>query len=123
MTKRIEVNLARNVVTAYEGDKAVKVFDCVCGRGGLTVPGEFRISRKIQDYRSRKYDAPMPFSLFFSDDGKAFHGSPWAVVRGYLQWLNIADWGSHGCVGLDNSDAQWLYAWSPVGTAVRIYSG
>jgi len=54
---------------------------------------------------STKYPEPdggakMPYTLFFNDgSGCAFHAGTTSVA-------------SHGCIHLDNEDAQWLYGWA-----------
>jgi lipoprotein-anchoring transpeptidase ErfK/SrfK len=120
-TKKIVINIHRQKLFAYEGKKLVYEFDCITGRAGHeTRPGVFRISRKVKHYTSKKYKAPMPFSMFFSADGKAIHQSPFARERSHAKYLGIGDPGSHGCVGLDEADARALFGWAPVGTRIEI---
>jgi hypothetical protein len=58
--------------------------------------GKFKIHQLDRYHMSHKYHAPMPFSVFFTDDGDAFHQGD---VHKH----------SHGCVHLSPADAQWLY--------------
>ena len=62
----------------------------------------------------------MPYSMFFSEDGKAIHGTQWAAVRSFLHSYLTESVGSQGCVGLAEDDAKTLFAWAPVGTPVVI---
>ena len=55
----------------------------------------------------------MPYSMFFSKDGKAIHGTSWATLRSYLHAYLTESVGSMGCVGLTEDDAKELYEWTP----------
>jgi len=81
-------------------------------KGKLTVVGNFHIIKKSgPKCRSGKYNAPMPWAMFFHPAGYAFHGSP--NVPGHNA--------SHGCVRLFNDDAEWLNKnFVEVGTKVII---
>jgi len=83
------------------------------GKPGYHTPArEFTIFKEAgPKCRSSKYDAPMPWAMFFHKAGYAFHGSP--KVPGYNA--------SHGCVRLFNEDAEWLNKnFVEVGTKVII---
>ena len=72
--------------------------------------GRFPVKDKRRDYHSRTYDAPMPFSLWLTDDGVAVHGSD-------VRWGRA----THGCVGLPLAFAQKVFDAASVGTPVEIY--
>lgn len=129
MTRRvanITVNLGRQVLIANYSDGTSTTLDCVIGREGHeTEPGTFHVSRKERMHHSRAYgNTPMPFSMFFSSDGKAIHGTPLAGLRSYAGYFGlgsaIAAVGSHGCVGLANDEAETLFAATPVHTRISI---
>ena len=121
--KRIVVNLDEQRVEAFEGDE--KVFDFICVSGDENHPtdtGTFKIFRKEHPYRSKTYNVDMDYAMFFTQDGKAlhqYHGPiPLSVVRDLRQG---SEWfGSHGCVRLQEEDAQALYEWAPMGTKVTV---
>jgi len=120
-TKKIVVNLHRQKLIAYENGKIVHELDCITGRAGKeTNPGLFRVELKVKDYTSKKYKAPMPYSMFFTGDGKAIHATPLAKIRSYVKYLGLGEPGSHGCVGLSEDDAKLMYEWTPVGTVVEV---
>ena len=122
--KKIVVNIDRQKLTAVEDNKLVYEFDVVTGRPGKeTIPGEYKISRKFEDYTSKKYKVEMPYTMFFSADGKAIHGTKWATLRSYLHVYITESVGSHGCVGLTEEDAKELFAWAPVGTTIVVFEG
>lgn len=75
-----------------------------------TPHGRFPVKDKRRDYHSRTYDAPMPFSLWLTDDGVAVHGSD-------VRWGRA----THGCVGLPLDFAQKVFDAASVGTPVEIY--
>jgi hypothetical protein len=74
------------------------------GRAGHDTPaGAFRALTMDINHHSRKYDnAPMPHSIFFTDEGHAIHGS-FAVGQ-------LGTRASHGCVRLEPGNATRLFA-------------
>ena len=77
------------------------------GRPGYrTPPGVFHVSYKDIDHWSQKYDAPMPFSVFFNG-GIAFH-------EGSLEEQ------SHGCVHLSREAASTFYSALEPGDVVEV---
>ena len=121
--KLIKINLAQQMLEAYEGDALVFRFQCVSGdKDHPTGRGTFSIFRKHERYTSKTYNAKMDYAMFFTTDGKAihqYHGpAPWPLLRAgraLTEWV-----GSHGCVRLQCADAKALFDWAPERTAVRI---
>jgi lipoprotein-anchoring transpeptidase ErfK/SrfK len=106
---------------AWEGNQLVHEFDVVTGRPGKeTEPGVFSITRKYEDYTSKAYGSEMPFTMFFSIDGKAIHGTKWATVRSYIHEYITEEVGSMGCVGLTRENAEIMFKWAPMGTRIVI---
>jgi lipoprotein-anchoring transpeptidase ErfK/SrfK len=106
---------------AWEGNKLVYEFDVVTGRPGKeTVPGVFSIFRKHEDYTSKTYGSPMPYTMFFTKDGKAIHGTEWATVRSYLHAYITESVGSQGCVGLTREEARAMFEWAPMNTRIVV---
>jgi len=119
--KAILVNVDQQVLYAVDNYKIIYEFDVITGQPGKeTEAGKFSIFKKIEDYTSKKYKAPMPYSMFFSKDGKAVHGTKWATLRSYLHAYVTESVGSMGCVGLTEDDARTLFEWAPIGTAIVI---
>ena len=119
--KALLVNVDTQVIYAVQDYKIVYEFDVVTGRPGKeTTAGRFTIFKKFEDYTSKTYKVPMPYTMFFSKDGKAVHGTEWAMVRSYLHAYVTESVGSMGCVGLSKDDARTLFEWAPVGTPVVI---
>ena len=73
------------------------------GRIGHDTPnGTYHALYLDADHRSKKYDnAPMPHSIFFTDQGHALHGTFAARQLGTPA--------SHGCVRLDRDNATRLF--------------
>lgn len=118
--KRIEVSIAEQTITAYEGETPVMETSVSTGASGFDTPvGSYSILNKIpvMDYRSpfplrRVYFQPsVPWNMqFFSD--YLIHGAYWHDQFGTRR--------SAGCVNLNLDDASWLYDWARVGTPVVI---
>jgi hypothetical protein len=80
------------------------------GRPGYeTPPGTFQVTYKDIDHWSRAYDAPMPYSVFFTTSGIAFH-------EGSLSQP------SHGCIHLSPEAAKTFYYTLQPGDVVEVVS-
>lgn len=120
---RIEVNLATQTLSAFDGTTLVYTFDCISGDNDHpTDKGNFQIFLKDATHVSSKYHVKMYYAMFFTHDGKAihqYHGPAFWLVRELKQ--DASDWfGSHGCVRLKEEDARALYDWAPLHTHVSI---
>jgi lipoprotein-anchoring transpeptidase ErfK/SrfK len=120
-SKIVLVNTDEQKLYAWEGDELVYEFHVVTGRPGKeTTAGAFATTRKYEDYTSRTYGSEMPYSMFFTLDGKAIHGTKLANVRSFVHAYLTESVGSQGCVGLAVEEAALLFAWAPLGTRVHI---
>jgi lipoprotein-anchoring transpeptidase ErfK/SrfK len=123
--KRIEVDLGKQLVTCYEGDKAVMTSRCASGASfklsetevaDFTTPrGEYSAILKMPSRHMRApeverntdawFDLPgVPWSTFFTYEGIAIHGTYWHNDFGVPR--------SHGCVNVPISVAKWIYFWT-----------
>ena len=133
--KRIEVNLGRQVLTAYENEQ--KIFETKIASGITTVQsdpkalstrtptGEFRILSKYPSKHMgngnlfatlEDYELPgVPWTCFFHEAGYAFHGTYWHDNFGTPM--------SRGCVNMRIDEARWLFRWvHPIHDQDRVYS-
>ena len=117
--KKIVVSLSRNVLTMIEDGREIATFNCVHGNNNSTPLGVLRVLLKDRNKVSIKYKAPMPFSLKFTQDYCAIHGTAYADVRSYAQWIGV-EVGSHGCIGLAVPNAERVFNWAEVGTGIEI---
>jgi len=121
--KRIEVSLARQTLTAYEGDQIVLQSTISSGlnravpKGEIpwrTPTGTFNIFSKMPskhmgngDLTSdiQAYELPgVPWVCFFTETGVATHGTYWHTNYGTPM--------SHGCVNMTCSESKWLFRWT-----------
>ena len=116
--KWIDINVATQTITAYEGSVPLKSVIVSTGVARTpTVLGTYKIYRKHANMRMTGgtpgidyYDLPnVPWSMFFYA-GYAIHGTYWHNNFGTPM--------SHGCVNLRTEDAKWFYDWAPIGTPV-----
>lgn len=126
--KRIYVDLAKQTLTAYEGDKLFMQTLISSGKWFPTPTGEFRIWVKLRSTRMSGgegddyYDLPnVPFVMFYENQnlsrsaGFSLHGAYWHNNFGHPM--------SHGCINLRNTDAEKLYDWAnPVTTGPTTYA-
>ncbi|MFN3620051.1 L,D-transpeptidase family protein [Sphingorhabdus sp.] len=106
----IWVDLRRQMISAYRHGHEIGTAVIVYGAEDMSSPeGRFPVLNKQRNYHSRTYDAPMPASLFITNDGVALHGSPMSSRRA-----------SHGCIGLPVEFAEKLFDATDVGNIVEI---
>ncbi|MBN2548017.1 MAG: L,D-transpeptidase [Anaerolineales bacterium] len=117
--KRIEVDLTRQRVIAYEGNHPVYAARTATGYfPGDTPIGEYRIERKqpsrhmSSNLEGNEFDLPgVPWVCYISWTGVSLHGTYWHNNYGTPQ--------SHGCINLTPEAAKWIYRWTepsvPVG--------
>jgi hypothetical protein len=119
--KRIEVSLARQMLTAFEKDQPVYGARISSGLSGKPVPegtqtptGRFHITSKAPSKHMGGIQASgapdsyilpgVPWTSFFIyETGVAFHGTFWHNNFGAPM--------SHGCINMRNEDAKWLFRW------------
>ena len=119
--QEIRVFIEQQVLVALEDDEEIYSFDIVTGRDGKeTTAGRYRIFRKHEKYTSKTYGSEMPYTMFFTEDGKAIHGTQMATLRSYLHSYLSESVGSQGCVGLTDDNAKVLFDWARVGTPVVV---
>lgn len=119
--KEIQVHIEQQVLVALENGEEVYNFDIVTGRDGKeTTAGRYKIFRKHEKYTSKTYGSEMPYTMFFTKDGKAIHGTQMATLRSYLHSYLTESVGSQGCVGLTDDNAKALFDWAPMGTTVVV---
>lgn len=115
-SKRIEVNLANQTLTAWDGTRVVLHTSISSGTDYTpTVTGRYHIDRKyaVQRMIGPGYDIPdVPWVMYFWD-GYAFHGAYWHNSFGTPM--------SHGCIHLRPSEAEALYNWADFGTEVYVH--
>ncbi len=112
--KSIVVDLAAQLVTAFEGEKLVFSQRCSSGAKGTETPkGEFRTYHKGPSIHMTNqgdalegiYDLPgVPWVAFFTGNGDGFHGTYWHNDYGRPR--------SRGCVNLPHEAAKFLYRWT-----------
>jgi lipoprotein-anchoring transpeptidase ErfK/SrfK len=119
--QEIRVFIEQQVLVALENDEEIYSFDIVTGRDGKeTTAGRYRVFRKHEKYTSKTYGSEMPYTMFFTEDGKAIHGTQMATLRSYLHSYLSDSVGSQGCVGLTDDNAKALFDWARVGTPVVV---
>ena len=92
----------------YRGSMSYGPVPVTHGRSGYETPvGTFSVLRKVKDDWSVPYNAPMPYSVYFTQSGIAFH-------EGSLTEQ------SHGCVHLGHDAAVTFFDNLFVGEQVQV---
>jgi len=121
--KRIEVDLARQTLIAYENSESVFRTTISSGIPGMpsanglptaTPRGEFNIQSKFPSKHMgdgslasdiEAYElVGVPWTSFFTSTGYAFHGTYWHDNFGVPM--------SRGCVNMRPAEARWLFRWA-----------
>ncbi len=114
-SKRIEIDLTKQQLKAYEGDRVVLRTNISSGRTGNTPTGRFRAGpyKSETHFSSLYHNAPMPWSIQIT--GHFF-------IHGFTDVPRHP--ASKGCVRVPltgRNPAKRLYKWCDVGTPIRIY--
>jgi lipoprotein-anchoring transpeptidase ErfK/SrfK len=117
--KVIWIDQPRQVGIAYQEGKKLFEFPVVTGDDETpTNPGIYVVKLKDENYYSRTYDTPMPYSLFFDLQGKK------AIHEGEVPPPEIKkDLATHGCIHVEPPYIQRLYDWADEGDTVVVISG
>src|ERR1044072_5589363 len=101
---QITIDKSAQLMTVEKDGRALYQWPVSTGKAGFDPPsGKFKAFRMERDHTSKEWDdAPMPFSIFFTQKGHAIHGS--------LDTKNIGRPASHGCVRLPPASAEKLFA-------------
>jgi hypothetical protein len=100
---QVTIDKSTQQMTVAKDGRPLYQWPVSTGRSGFDTPsGKFKAFRMERDHFSKEWDdAPMPFSIFFTEKGHAIHG--------YLDTKNIGRPASHGCVRLTKANAEKLY--------------
>ncbi|HUD81265.1 MAG TPA: L,D-transpeptidase [Patescibacteria group bacterium] len=116
-SKLIEVDVNTKRLYAYQNGQLVNTFLITAGAPATPTPiGEFHIWDKValQTMTGPGYVQPrVPWINYFDHSGDAVHGNYW---RPSSVFGNVNT--SHGCVGVQVDQAEWIYNWAPIGTTV-----
>ena len=117
--KIIWINQPRQVGIAYQEGKKLFEFPIVSGDEETpTNPGIYVVRLKDDNYYSRTYDTPMPYSIFFDLKGKK------AIHEGEVPPPEIKkELATHGCIHVEPPYIERLYDWADEGNTVVVISG
>jgi lipoprotein-anchoring transpeptidase ErfK/SrfK len=135
--KEIVISISHSWLYAYQNGKQVFNAAVITGRSALPTPtGTFHIFAKLSP---TTFTSPWPYgspywyppthinhALEFLGGGYFLHDTWWHTRYGpgtnnwHYDPVYGWQWGTHGCVGMPDSAASWLYSWAPIGTTVQI---
>ncbi|GCE18931.1 L,D-transpeptidase [Dictyobacter kobayashii] len=135
--KVVIVNRTTQWAYFYENGRQVRNSPITTGQPGLETPlGVYHVFVKLSPttfyspwpYGSPYWYAPthINYALEFKEGGFFLHDAWWRSVYGpgtnVYHHDPVDGWmtGTHGCVTMPFSVAQWLYNWAPMGTTVKI---
>ncbi|MEJ2375285.1 MAG: L,D-transpeptidase [Pseudolabrys sp.] len=99
----ITIDKAKQQMTVRVDGDPRYIWPVSTGRAGYNTPnGNYRPTSMERQHYSRKYAwAPMPHSIFFTNEGHAIHGTYEEAGLGHAR--------SHGCVRISRAHASILY--------------
>jgi hypothetical protein len=119
----VDLNIPQHAV-AMQGDLPIHRSLVTAGLNGSTVPGDYRIlrrvynetmdSRTIPGMRDRYLLKNVLFTQYFTGDGAAIHYNYWFPPAGFGRP------GSHGCLGMRYDDSKFFWDWADLGVPVII---
>lgn len=119
----IYVKLASFKMVAYEGSNPVRTFAISSGAPSFpTVTGNFKVYSKVRSQTMKggagtaedpAYSVPNVEWISYFTGNYGIHGVYWHSDFGIKNR-------SHGCVGITNADAEWIYNWDSIGTPVIV---
>ena len=117
--KVIWINQLKQVGQAYENGKKVLEFPVLTGDDETTTePGVYLVRVKQEDYYSRKYQTPMPYSIFFNyQERAAIHEGEVPTTK---KKIGLA---THGCVHVEQPYIKRLYDWTEAGRTLVVIMG
>jgi lipoprotein-anchoring transpeptidase ErfK/SrfK len=123
--KKIEVDIAKQQVTAWQDGKAVYVFKASTGKAPyLTRKGNFTILSKMPNAYSSSMGWGMPWWMGIYYAGKwenGFHAMARLRNGTVMPNSSLGRPQTHGCIMLSDANAKTLYDWAVIGTAVWIH--
>lgn len=122
-----KINLATDTGKVYLNGKHVRTIYVSGGKPGWeTRSGTSLITQKAMHYRMtsqmiglpksgpQSYDLTVKYALRITNSGEFLHSAPWNA--GFFGRQNA----SHGCIGMSEADAGWLYQNAPSGSPVVV---
>src|SRR5436309_3468052 len=79
----------------------------------VNLPARVTDEVNLRSAPNRYYLQHVLYTQYFTDDGASIHDNYWSS--------NFGETGSHGCVGLNEADAAWVWNWADIGTVVNIH--
>jgi len=120
--KWIDIHLAQQLITAYEGREPIRTVVMTSGMPGWETPsGYFSVNNRVanETMESGSIGADkfyvledVLFTQYFTDVGHALHFAWWKTPE------TIGRVGSHGCINLLLDDARFFWDWAEIGTPV-----
>jgi lipoprotein-anchoring transpeptidase ErfK/SrfK len=113
--KQIVVDISDQRVYAFENGALVRNVLVSTGVSAFpTVQGDYHVYLKYdsQTMSGPGYYLPGVPGVMYFYQGYSLHGTYWH-----------SNWGtpmSHGCVNMPTPEANWIYNWAPMGTAVHV---
>lgn len=126
----IDVNLSRQWATAMQGDTPVRGIPVTTGKPGFPTPtGTFRIFSRVFNETMDSATTGIPrnspegyylrnvyYTQYFAAGGYALHTNYWQPSSVFGAYPT-----SHGCVGMRQADAQFLWEFATFGTKVHVH--
>lgn len=123
--KLIVADISAKKMWAFQNGQQVNSWLVSAGKPSTPTPvGSFKIYAKFtsQDMRGNNPDGSPYFQphvhwVNYFHEGSAIHGVYWHP----LSWFGAIN-SSHGCIGIPDEQAKWIYDWAPIGTPIVVHT-
>ncbi len=123
--KALIADISTKKMWAYQNGQQVNSWLISAGKPSTPTPvGQFKIYAKftVQDMKGTNPDGTPYFQphvrwISYFYQGSAVHGVYWHD----RSWFGVNN-SSHGCIGLPEDEAQWVFNWAPIGTPVIVHT-
>lgn len=123
-SKVIVADVTTKKMWAFQNGKQINSWLVSAGKPTTPTPiGEFHIYAKftVQDMSGYNLDGSKYFQpnvrwVNYFYEGSAIHGVYWHP----LSWFGAIN-SSHGCIGVPDNEAQWIFNWAPIGTTIIVH--
>jgi len=124
------VDIANHTMTVTQNGAVLRTIPITTGKPGFDTRGGTKVimtkertrimdsdTVDIPESSSEGYRLEVEYAMRLTNSGEFLHAAPWSVAQQGL--ANV----SHGCTGMSNDNAAWLFSVSKIGDVVQYVNG
>ncbi len=124
------VDIANHTMTVTQNGAVLRTIPITTGKPGFDTRGGTKVimgkertrimdsdTVDIPENSSEGYRLEVEYAMRLTNSGEFLHAAPWSVAKQGV--ANV----SHGCTGMSNDNAAWLFSVSKIGDVVQYVNG